>query len=43
MPIIRIDEEVMSVLKKKGKELGLVFVTPNIVLRIILGLPEKVK
>jgi len=41
-PVIRIDYEVMNELKKRAKELDLVFEPPNITLRVILGLDKKV-
>jgi hypothetical protein len=37
-PVIRIDDEVMDRLKKKAIELGLVFESPNAVLKKILGI-----
>ena len=37
-PVIRIDDEVMDKLKKRAIDLGLVFSTPNEVLRAVLGL-----
>jgi hypothetical protein len=40
-PVIRIDEEVMGELKKKAVDLGLVFSTPNEVLRAVLGLVRQ--
>lgn len=42
MPVIRIDDEVMDELKKRAIALGLVFEPPNVTLRRILGLNEKV-
>lgn len=38
MPSIRVDEEVMGELQKRAFDLGLVFTTPNQVLRELLGL-----
>lgn len=40
-PVIRIDDEVMNGLKKKAVDLGLVFSTPNEVLRAIFGLDKQ--
>ena len=40
-PTIRIDEEVMTVLKKRAKELDLVFEPPNTTLRVVLGIDTK--
>jgi hypothetical protein len=37
-PVIRIDDEVMSELKKRATDLDLVFEPPNATLRIVLGL-----
>ncbi|MCX5990928.1 MAG: hypothetical protein NTZ04_01135 [Chloroflexi bacterium] len=37
-PVIRIDDEVMTELKKRAIELGLVFEPPNATLRRVLGL-----
>ena len=41
-PVIRIDDEVMSTLKKRAIELGLVFESPNATLRRVLGLDSQV-
>ena len=41
MPVIRIDEEVMSELKKRAIDFGLVFEPPNATLRRLLGLGES--
>jgi len=41
-PVIRIDDEVMSELKKRAIDLGLVFEPPNATLRRVLGLDSKV-
>ena len=38
---ISIDDEVMNGLKKKAIESGLVFSTPNEVLRVILGVNKQ--
>jgi len=40
-PVIRIDNEVMDVLKKRAVKLGLVFSTPNEVLRALFGLDKQ--
>jgi hypothetical protein len=40
-PVIRIDEEVMEALKRKAMDLGLVFSTPNEVLRAVFGLNKQ--
>jgi hypothetical protein len=40
-PVIRIDDEVMDGLKKKAVDSGLVFSTPNEVLRAIFGLDKQ--
>ena len=40
-PVIRIDDEVLDKLKKRAVELGLVFGTPNEVLRNILDLDKQ--
>jgi hypothetical protein len=40
-PTIRIDEEVMTALKKRAKELDLVFEPPNTTLRVVLGIDSK--
>ncbi|MDY6911065.1 MAG: hypothetical protein SVM79_01705, partial [Chloroflexota bacterium] len=40
-PVIRIDDSVMNELKEKAVGLGLVFSTPNEVLRAILGLGNE--
>ena len=40
-PIIRIDDEVMDELKTKAVHLGLIFGSPNEVLRAILGLDKQ--
>jgi hypothetical protein len=40
-PVIRIDDEVMSELKKRAIDLGLVFEPPNATLRRVLGLDTK--
>ena len=40
-PVIRIDDEVMEELKKKAVDLGLVFSTPNEVLRAVLDLVRQ--
>jgi hypothetical protein len=42
-PVIRIDDQVMEELKKKAVNLGLVFGTPNEVLRSMLGLDMNAK
>jgi phosphoglycolate phosphatase-like HAD superfamily hydrolase len=42
-PVIRIDDQVMEELKKKAVNLGLVFGTPNEVLRTMLGLDMVAK
>lgn len=41
MPTIRIDDDVMRDLQRRALDLGLVFRTPNDVLRSVLGLDEK--
>jgi len=41
-PVIRIDDEVMSELKKRAIDLSLVFEPPNAILRRVLGLDSKV-
>jgi len=41
-PVIRIDDEVMSTLKKRAIELGLVFEPPNTTLRRVLALDSQV-
>ena len=41
MPVIRIDDEVMSELKKRAIDFGLVFEPPNATLRRVLGLGES--
>lgn len=38
MPVVRIDDQVLSELKKRAVELGLVFKPPNDTLRRMLGL-----
>jgi len=43
MPVLRVDDEVWEELKKRAVKLGLVFDTPNTVLRKVLGLGEKSK
>lgn len=43
MPVVRVDDEVWEELKKRAVSLGLVFDTPNTVLRRVLGLKEKPK
>lgn len=43
MPVVRVDDEVWEELKKRAVNLGLVFDTPNAVLRKMLGLQEKSK
>jgi len=40
MPVVRIDDEVMSELQKKAAELGSAFQPPNSTLRMILGLDK---
>jgi len=40
-PVIRIDDQVMDNLKRRAIDLGLIFGTPNDVLRGILGLDRK--
>jgi hypothetical protein len=40
-PVIRIDDEVMGELKRRAVDLGLIFGTPNEVLRGILGLDNE--
>ncbi|MDP3880386.1 MAG: hypothetical protein U1D67_09130 [Dehalococcoidia bacterium] len=40
-PVIRIDDQVMDELKKRAVEFGLVFNTPNEVLRVLLGLHKQ--
>jgi len=40
-PVIRIDDEVMNELKKRAIEFGLVFSTPNEVIRALLGLHKQ--
>ncbi len=40
-PVIRIDDEVMDALKKRAVDLGLVFSTPNEVLRAVLGIDRQ--
>lgn len=40
-PVIRIDDEVMSELKKRAAELDRVFEPPNATLRIVLGLDSR--
>jgi len=40
-PVIRIDDQVMEELKKKAVNMGLVFGTPNEVLRDMLGLDRN--
>ncbi len=39
-PVMRIDDEVRQELEKRAVELGLIFGTPNQVLRVVLGLDE---
>lgn len=41
MPTIRIDDDVMRELQRRALDLGLVFRTPNDVLRRVLGLDER--
>lgn len=43
MRVLRVDDEVWEELKKRAVHLGLVFDTPNAVLRKVLGLQEKSK
>lgn len=43
MRVVRVDDEVWEELKKRAVHLGLVFATPNTVLRKVLGLEEKSK
>jgi len=43
MRVIRVDDQVWEELKKRAVRLGLVFDTPNTVLRRVLGLGEKIK
>ncbi len=40
-PVIRIDDQVMDALNKRAIHLGNAFVTPNDLLRIVLGLDSK--
>ena len=40
-PVIRIDDEVLDVRKKRAVDLGLVFSTPNEVLRAVFGLEKQ--
>jgi hypothetical protein len=40
-PTIRIDDEVLNELKKRAKDLDLVFEPPNATLRIVLGLDSQ--
>ncbi len=41
MPVVHVDDEVMKELKKRAVDLGLVFSTPNEVLRILLGVKKR--
>lgn len=40
-PVIRIDDDVWSELKRRAVDLGLVFEPPNAVLRVVLGLSPQ--
>jgi len=41
MPVLRVDDDVWEELKQRAVHLGLVFESPNAVLRKVLGLQEK--